>query len=53
MLCADNNLGNLEFASGIPACVGGAICSNAGAYKMEMSDIVESVTVIDLSLIHI
>ena len=29
MLCADNNLGNLEFASGIPACVGGAICSNA------------------------
>ena len=32
MLCADNNLGNLEFASGIPACIGGAICSNAGAY---------------------
>lgn len=50
MLCADNNLGNLEFASGIPACVGGAICSNAGAYKMEMSDIVESVTVIDKDL---
>ena len=50
MLCADNNLGNLEFASGIPACIGGAICSNAGAYKMEMSDIVESVTVIDKDL---
>ena len=50
MLCADNNLGNLEFASGIPACIGGAICSNAGAYKMEMSDIVESVTAIDKDL---
>lgn len=50
MLCADNNLGNLEFASGIPATIGGAICSNAGAYKMEMSDIVVDVTVIDENL---
>ena len=50
MLCADNNLGNLEFASGIPATVGGAICSNAGAYKMEMSDILVDATVIDENL---
>lgn len=50
MLCADNNLGNLEFASGIPANIGGAIYSNAGAYKMEMSDVVEKIEVIDKDL---
>lgn len=50
MLCADKNLGNLEFLSGIPANVGGAICSNAGAYKMEMSDIIESAEVLDENL---
>ncbi len=49
-LCADNNLGNLEFASGIPATIGGAIYSNAGAYNMEMSDIVKTVEIIDNDL---
>ena len=41
--CANENLGGLEFASGIPGCVGGAIFMNAGAYGGEMKDIVTSV----------
>ena len=33
-------LGGMEFASGIPASVGGAVFMNAGAYGGQMSDIV-------------
>jgi len=36
-------LTGLEFASGIPGAVGGAICMNAGAYGHEISDICVSV----------
>ena len=36
-------LSGFEFASGIPGSVGGAIFMNAGAYGMEMKDIVKSV----------
>lgn len=42
-----NSLTGMEFASGIPGSVGGAIAMNAGAYGGEMKDIVESVKVID------
>ncbi len=42
----DQNLSGLEFASGIPGSLAGAIYMNAGAYKCEMKDIVESVRVL-------
>ena len=45
--CANNNLTGVEFASGIPGVVGGAIFMNAGAYKSDMSEIVEDVTFLD------
>lgn len=37
------SLEGLEFASGIPGTLGGAVCMNAGAYGGEMSRIVRSV----------
>ena len=42
------SLEGLEFASGIPGYLGGALCMNAGAYGGEMKAIVESVSYIDL-----
>lgn len=39
----ENGLTGLEFASGIPGTVGGAIIMNAGAYGGEMCQIVKSV----------
>ena len=39
-----NALSGMEFASGIPGTLGGAIYMNAGAYGGEMSSIVRSVT---------
>jgi len=43
----DEGLSGLEFASGIPGTIGGAIFMNAGAYGHEMKDIVHSVRVAD------
>ena len=40
-------LTGLEFASGIPGSVGGAITMNAGAYGGEMAQVLESVTFLD------
>lgn len=40
-------LSGLEFASGIPGTVGGALVMNAGAYGGEMKDVVSRVTVLD------
>lgn len=40
-------LSGLEFASGIPGTMGGAVVMNAGAYGGEMKDVIESVTVLD------
>lgn len=39
-------LTGMEFATGIPGTVGGAVFNNAGAYKSDMGYIVESVTVL-------
>ncbi|MGP1433865.1 MAG: UDP-N-acetylmuramate dehydrogenase [Catonella sp.] len=46
LFAAEKELTGLEFASGIPGSVGGAICMNAGAYGGEMKDVVEGVYVL-------
>lgn len=46
----ENSLSGLEFASGIPGTVGGAIKMNAGAYGGEFKDIVEETTYMDENL---
>ena len=43
MAAAENNLGGLAFASGIPGTVGGGVYMNAGAYGGEMSQVVTMV----------
>ena len=46
----NNGLSGLEFAAGIPGNIGGAIFMNAGAYKSDMSNLVETVTFLDENL---
>lgn len=50
---AKENLTGLEFASGIPGTVGGAIFMNAGAYKSDMGYVVSKVKVLtpDLEIV--
>lgn len=43
----DHGLTGLEFASGIPGSIGGAVVMNAGAYGGEMKQVITSVTVLD------
>jgi len=43
-------LSGLEFAAGIPGTIGGSVFMNAGAYKNDMSEIIESIKVIDDNL---
>lgn len=49
-IAAANSLTGLEFASGIPGSIGGAITMNAGAYGKEMKDVLEEVEVLDSNL---
>ena len=44
---AENCLTGLEFASGIPGSVGGAVVMNAGAYDGEIKDAIDYADVID------
>lgn len=50
LIAARNGLAGLEFASGIPGSVGGAVYMNAGAYKSDMGYIVEKIKVLTPSL---
>ena len=49
LYCIKHSLGGLEFLSGVPATVGGAIKSNAGAFEKEISDILRYVKIFDSS----
>ena len=42
----EESLTGMEFASGIPGTMGGAVMMNAGAYGGEMKDIIREVTVL-------
>jgi UDP-N-acetylmuramate dehydrogenase len=44
--CSREGLGGLEFLSGIPGSMGGALRMNAGAFDHELGDLVESVILI-------
>ena len=46
-LAAKSGLAGMEFASGIPGSIGGAIYMNAGAYGGEMKDVVVSTRYLD------
>lgn len=47
LAAADAGLSGMEFAFGIPGCVGGAVYMNAGAYGGEIKDILHDVTFLD------
>lgn len=47
-----NGLAKMEFASGIPGTIGGALVMNAGAYGGEMSQIVHRVEILEDGEIH-
>lgn len=44
-----NNIGGLEFLSGIPGTLGGAVKMNAGAYGTEMKDVLTEIYLLDLA----
>lgn len=47
LACAQKNLGGLEFAVGIPGTLGGALVSNAGAYRSNVSEFIVELEVVD------
>ena len=49
----DNSLSGFEFAGDIPGTIGGAVYMNAGAYSLEMKNIVVSTKYLDLNTYEI
>ena len=49
VFAANQGLGGMDFAHGIPGSVGGGVYMNAGAYGGELCQIVESVEVMDMT----
>ena len=49
MQCVNDGLGGLEELAGIPGSVGGAVLMNAGAYGQTISEVIRSVTWMDLT----
>lgn len=47
--CVEYEFAGLEFVSGIPGSLGGAVVMNAGAWGKEMADVIASVTVFSKS----
>lgn len=47
---ANIGLSGLEFMSGIPGSIGGGVYMNAGAYKSDFSEVVESIKYLDENL---
>jgi UDP-N-acetylmuramate dehydrogenase len=45
--CRAAGVGGLEFLSGIPGSIGGALRMNAGAYGREITEVLESATALD------
>lgn len=45
-IALENNLSGIEFLSGVPGTIGGAVAMNAGAYGFEMKDIIYYATVL-------
>lgn len=51
-ILAENNLSGLERLSGIPGSIGGLTVKNAGCYRMEISELLEEVTYLDLNTLE-
>lgn len=47
MFSANNNIAGLEFLSGIPGTIGGALAMNAGAYGSDVSSVLLSAQAVD------